>query len=425
MNPRALQWPLRVIVLGFSLGATALAGEAGWDEQKGFYIKDGDFTLETEFWIQGKADYLEEEIEFRGELWDAIGAESTSVDPKWSTTVRRARAVFQGTAYKPWLNYKFEADFGDGEAVIRDAWLAAHLKEGVNFRFGRFRAPFDLFRLFSERHQEFVENPIGTDALSPGRDLGAMYFGSASNRQFNWALAVQNGDGEDASSNGNDGLLLTARLEWQNAGGFDYHATALDRPENWQWTVGVALANNEQGALVGDTPEDDDDSCTPGVDEKCSYEGPGQTGFELFGALRGKRWQVGATVQKWSFDEARFNSDGELDDLSLTYWNVDFGFFLTERWELAARYGQQSSDDDLNFFDPVFPFLPPIVSERTDDEWRIGVTHYFLGNDLKLQVDYGEDSFLFKDRFNADGDLLTGENEGTVRGLRAMLSFFI
>lgn len=176
---------------------------------------------------------------------------------------------------------------------------------------------------------------------------------------------------------------------------------------------------------MGDTPDDGDNSCEPGVDKKCSYDTVGRSAFELFGALRGSRWQANATIQKWTIEAGRTTSEGRSDDLGITYWNVDFGFFVCNGWELAARYGQIKYDDSLAFFDPELPFLPPIVSDRTDKEWRIGVNRYFLNNNLKLQVDFGQDGFKFEDRFDDDGDVLKGVNEGTSKGLRAMLSFFI
>lgn len=421
MNSRAIRWLGQAAVATILLSAVAFAGEAGKDEKKGFFIKEGDFTLESEFWVQGKADYLKTNIDFKGDLWQAIGATSTEIDPKWDTTVRRARAVFGGTAFKPWLHWKLEADFGDGDAVLKDAYIATMLKEGMNFKFGQFRAPFDIFQLFSERDQTFVENPLGTDEFSPGRDLGAAYFGSASDKRFNWMVAVQNGDGENVNGNSDDGLLMSARFEFQNSGGFDYKATAVDRPTALQWTAGLAFTRNSSGPLVGD----ENSSCEPGVDKKCSYDTTSRSAVELFGALRGSRWQANATFQKWTIGDGRFTPSGDLDDLGITDWNVDFGYFVCDGWELAARYGQIKYDDPLAFFDPIFPFLPPIVSDRTDEEWRIGVNRYFLNNNLKLQVDFGQDGFKFKDQFDDDGDVLKGVNEGTSKGLRAMLSFFI
>jgi phosphate-selective porin len=415
------------LLAGLTLSPAALAGEAGKDDKQGFAIKEGDFSLQTEFWLQGKVDYLSEEIEFSGDLWDVIGASDTEIDPKADWSVRRARAIFYGTAFKPWLHWRLEGEYGLGQTRVLDAYLAAKVSAPVNVMLGQFKSPFDLYQLFRDRDLMFVEKPVMTDEFAPGRDVGVMYFGSAADRRFNWRVAVQNGDGIN-TTNSDDSLLTTLRFEVQNKGGFDYQESAFNRPDALQWTAGISWLATGSGTLTDDNTNagDNDGSCTPGVDEKCGYQSVDQDAVELFAAVRGNRWQANLSYQLWSFERGRIDDRNQPVDLDIDAWTAEFGIFVCDNWELALRYGLIEDQDEDFFFDPEVPLAPPVISEREDSEWRFGVNRYFLENNLKLQVDFGEYGFEFKDRLElGPGDVLTGENTGKVRGLRALLSFFI
>lgn len=387
----------------------AWAGEAGKAEDKGFFVKDGDFTLETEFWVHMRADYLQSKYDFSGELFS--GFENTEIDPKLEFRIKHARAIFGGKAFFPWLSWKLQTDFGKGQSRIRDAWVQIETSPKNGWRIGQFKSPFDIYKLTSASYGNFTERPGGTEFLWPrNRDVGVMYYGSTENKRFNWKAAVQNGNGDNQPENDNNKFMTTVRVEFQNEGGYAYKMTAIDHPDKLNYTVGLALMRNPQGSLSGNVTGD----CELGVDDKCTFSTVDRTAAELFGAVRGKRWQATTSLQMWTFEDGRLDQDGTLSDADFRYWNLDFGFFVSERDELLARIGQ------WEFSDAAYDGDGGSVTD-SNDEWRVGYSHYFSGNNFKFTVDYGQ--------WTASDDVdylgASGTQDLTTEGLRFLLAFQI
>ncbi|MBP7149672.1 MAG: hypothetical protein KBD01_19265 [Acidobacteria bacterium] len=415
-----------VALLCLALAAPTFAGEAGRSEDGNFFIREGDFTLNTELRLQIKASYEEEEFDLSGPLYSDFV--DTSEDPTTDFSVRRGRIAFFGQAFAPWLRYKIEADFGDGKSRLTDAYVEMKFANASNWRFGQFKQPFDFFQLMSSKYFQFVERPVGTDLLSPARDIGVMYYGSTASKRYNWSVALQNGNGPNHAGNDNDEFRLAARFEMQNEGGFKYMETAANHPEKLEWTVGLAYQSNPQGELVGNRAVDEDDEppfdCEIGISQTCDFENRDQTAYELFGAVRGRNWQFNGTYQMWSFEDDAFKpfGNGDLADRDLTYFNVQFGFFVAPKWEIAARYATWENDDPLDVTPADLADFPgELVSDVKSEEWRLGTNYYFSKHNFKLMVDYGEEKETFDDEFFGQ----RGKTEDTISGLRAMLAFFI
>lgn len=387
----------------------ALAGEAGKAEDKGFYLKDGDFTLETEFWVHMRADYLKTNYDFSGDAFS--GLVNTEIDPKLEFRIKHARAIFGGKAFFPWLSWKLQTDFGKGQSRIRDAWVQVETAPKNGWRIGQFKAPFDIYKLTPAAYGNFAERPEGTEFLWPRtRDVGVMYYGSTETKRFNWKAAVQNGNGDNQNENDNNKFMLSARAEFQSEGGYEYKMSAIDHPDKLEYTVGLALMSNPQGNLIGNVTQD----CVLGTDDKCTYRTVDRTAIELFGALRGKRWQATTSLQLWNFEDGRLDPDGKLTDADFRYWNVDVGFFVSERDEILARVGQ------WEFTDPSYDNEGDTVNESSE-EWRVGYSHYFLGNHFKFTVDYGQATDSTDVEFSGAG----GTQDLSTEGLRFLLAFQI
>lgn len=388
----------------------ALAGETGKAQDKGFFIKDGDFTLETEFVLHFRADYLEDQFDFNGSAFD--GSSNTTIDPKLDFRTRHARANFGGQAFFPWLTWKIQTEFGGGQARIRDAWIQTKSSDHNVWKFGQFKSPFDIFKLAGDEVQNLAERPDGTNFLWPrNRDIGVMYSGRTEDKRVSWAIAFQNGNGDNQPENDNDQFMTTVRLELQNEGGFVYKLSAIDHPESVQWVAGIAFMQNPQGGLTGDDGSDD---CILGADKVCKFTTVDRDAWELFGAVRGGRWQGTGTYQKWNLQDARLDENGDLDDEQFEFWDVDFGYFVSEKDEIVGRYGQ------WEFKKVAFDELGD-ASRDSADEWRLGYTHYWNGNNLKFTVDYGQSVAT------SDVKILgaSGTEKLTTKGLRFLLGFVL
>jgi hypothetical protein len=398
------------ILASSAIAIAAAYGEAGKGENKGWYIKDGDFSLQTEFALQTGFNYLEDNFEFTGELFD--GAVDTEVDPKLDFRVKLARANFSGTAFFPWLSWKLQTEFASGSPRLRDAWIQIRKSDRNGWQFGQFKSPFDIYKLTPASYNTFIERPDGTRLLwERTRDIGVMYIGNTADRRVNWAVALQNGNGDNRDGNDNDKFMTTVRFEVQNEGGYEYRASAVDHPASLQYTAGVAWMQNPQGGLEGAQTVG---GCVVGTDFKCDYKTVDRDALEAFLALRGGRWQLTSSIQRWNFEDGVTDENGDPKDSDLDYFNLDFGFFVSDRDELIGRWGvwefKQFSFDSLGEGD-----------RQEGDEWRVGYVHYFSGHNLKLGLDYG--SSTVSTELEIAGS--TGEEQARTEGLRFLLSFLI
>lgn len=423
----------------------ALAGEAGKGEKGGFFIKDGDFSLNMEFRVQFKADYLKDQVNWDGYLYEGLA--DTEYDPKANFLMRRVRAAFSGTAFAPWLNYKLEVDYGRGKTALTDAFLDMRFSGANNWKFGQFNYPFDIFQMISDKTLMFVERPAGTEGseliedggffwpLNKSRDIGVMYYGYSEGKRFNWFASVMNGNGVNNLSNDNNKFRMGLRFEVQNEGGFKYVGTAADHPSKLEYTAGIAFQKNPRGsAMSSSNPTGLDDGgnptfdCILGVSEECRWETEDVRAYELFGALRGKNFQITGTFQSWTYADGVFDQFGAVDDRKFNYWVLQGGYFVTPKLELALHYSQ------LKDTDPYYDFLEveekfqaqqefiPVRTENKFTEWRLGINYYFFKNNLKLNFDWGQEKLKVSDEVSEIGN---GELEFKNSGPRLMLSFLI
>lgn len=443
----------------------ALAGEAGRDD-KGFFIKEGEFSLYIGGFVQFKADYLEGKHEYSGDFFrvympddSILSYKDTKIDPKANFTVRRARVNFSGKAFKPWLNFMLEVDYGQGVKAnpgqtaaadnpkVTDAYLGLNFSDTFNLRLGQFKVPFDLFNMINDRAQMFVEAPVGTDLFSPKRDVGIMYTGNSKDKRITWNLGVFNGAGSNKPQNDNSKQMIAARIEYQNAGGFKYRATAVDHPKKAEYTVGLAFLSNGKNVYDGGLTDPNGSDCVPGLSTKCEYITKNVSATELFGAYRISNFQISGTYQMWDFNTLSqswlagskpLTSDNpEIADstkLKVNYFNVEAGLFVTDRMEVGLRLSQWKHKDSLYFFDGTTRLLskdPLGVTQigKTDykvNEIRLGFNYYFAGNNAKVMVDLGQEETTVDknahDFFPKVGG--TGTAKYKASGLRTMFSFF-
>jgi phosphate-selective porin OprO/OprP len=126
--------------------------------------------------------------------------------------LNRVRPVFEGTVFHN-FDFKLMPDFGQGKAVIQDAFLDAHFLPWLSVRVGKFKGPVGLERLQSARDLQFVERALPID-LVPNRDIGVALHGEFFGGVLGYEAGVFNGsiDGNSNDVDENDEKDFEGRL---------------------------------------------------------------------------------------------------------------------------------------------------------------------------------------------------------------------
>ncbi len=351
----------------------------------GFWFKsgDGDFQLNTGGYLQ--AD---------GRAFTA--GEASQVD---TFLLRRVRPVLQGTLYK-FIGFRVMPDFGEGKAVLQDAYLELRYFPKMSIRAGKFKAPFGLERLQSGTDLMFVERGLPTD-LVPNRDLGIQLGGELAKSRLNYAFGLFNGtpDGASVDTDNNNGKDFVARV----------FGSPFSGARRFRLLDGLGLgfalsAGTQDGALP-------------------SFKTPAQSTFFTYAngvtASGGRRrYSPQAYYYRGPFGlMAEFVRSNQAVEMSGTGskilnkgWQVAGSYLLTREnatfkrlspqrdfhigrrtwgaWELVARIGQLNVDP--NAFS--LGLADPAKSARRARSWAAGV-NWYLNRNVKIALDYERTSF--------------------------------
>ena len=126
--------------------------------------------------------------------------------------LRSARPYLEGTLYGI-ADFKLMPDFGNGKAIIQDAYVKLHPWAWLQLAAGKMKVPFGLERLQAEPSTYLAERGLPT-ALSPNRDIGFVL----SSELLSGALLVEfglfDGQADNVLTDGDssDGKDLVARV---------------------------------------------------------------------------------------------------------------------------------------------------------------------------------------------------------------------
>lgn len=301
-------------------------------------------------------------------------------------------------------------DFGNGQAVVQDAYLDFTYLPGAKIRFGKMKPPVGLERLASGSELLFIERALPTD-LVPNRDVGVQILGeNLGGGVLNYGLGIFNGvaDGGSGDLDTNNTKDFAGRVFLH-----PFRTTSVGALKG----LGIGFAGTsgtQQGALpVLRTAAQSTfftyskDTLAGGNRFRFSpqayyYVGP-------FGLL-------GEYVQSVQ-DVKNGTTVGEINNHS---WQVAASFVLTGEnasyrsvtpkkpfnpktgsygaVELAGRFTRLNIDNDAF----ILKFASPTASARQASTWTAGVNWYFSKN-LKFQVNYEQTEF--------DGGSATGDRK--------------
>jgi len=320
--------------------------------------------------------------------------------------LERVRPVFEGTVFKNY-DFKLMPDFGQGKAVIQDAFLDAHFMPWLSLRAGKYKAPVGLERLQSARDLIFVERSLPTD-IAPNRDIGVWLHGEAVKDLLGYEVGVANGaaDGSGDDSDENDSKDVEGRVfatPFKRSGIKPLQGLGLGVAATTGQEDGSAPAYKTVGQQTFF-------SFNSGVAAHGNRTRISPQGFYYWGpfGLLGEYIISYEDVTKQTLDERLANSA----------WQVTASYVLTGekasyegvvplrplnpaegRWgavELAARVGHLGIDNDAfrNFSSTTTPnaFADPTKSASEAMNWGIGL-NWYLNRGVKFMLDYDQTSF--------------------------------
>lgn len=168
---------------------------AGWDE--GFFLRSSDNNFHLRITGQIQADY-------RAYL-DPV--DYTDIDRFF---LRRARLGIEADMFK-YYEFRFLPDFGQGQAVIQDAYLNVHYLDEFQVEAGKFKQPVSYEQLIQDRYVPTLERSL-IDQLVPARDEGVMLHGrKLFSDRLEWAVSVSNGE-INGNTDTNDHKDLNGRI---------------------------------------------------------------------------------------------------------------------------------------------------------------------------------------------------------------------
>jgi phosphate-selective porin OprO and OprP len=338
-----------------------------------------------------------------GGLIQADGRFYTESDPAsvlGSSTflLRKVRPVLQGTVYK-YFDFRLMPDFGNGQALVQDAYLDFTYLPGAKVRFGKFKPPFGLERLQLDAENLFIERALPTD-LVPNRDVGVQAFAENLGGVFDYALGVFNGvpDGGSGDLDTNNTKDFAGRVFVH-----PFRTTSIEPLKG----LGVGLAGtagSQQGLLsvlrtpaqaifftytAGTLAAGNRNVISP---QAYYYWGPfGLLGEYVrsvqdvkkgttLGEIDNQAWQVAASYVLTG-ENASFKSVTPRRQFSPA--NGGFGAV-----ELTGRYTQLNVDNDAF----ILKFADSSISARRARTWTAGVNWHFTKN-LKFEVNYEQSAF--------------------------------
>jgi hypothetical protein len=265
----------------------------------------------------------------------------------------RTKLIFSGNVGSPDWMYKIEGNFDrDGGGFdLLDAWIGYDMQNGWRIFMGQLRVPLQREWLVGDGAQ------LAVDRSNVNYDFGGTFTQGImlnySNEQFRMSVSFNDGVVGFGGTGGN--------IPWDS---YDTEYAFTGRAEvlfsgTWeQFEDFTSPQGSEQGIMVGvaghwQNPEYGDD---PGVKKDDVWTVSGDVSMEFDG------WNL-------------FGAINYQDALDSNPWGIvaQGGFYLTDKWEIFARYEWLDFDDDV-----------------TDDLSIItfGVNGYYSSN-VKMTADFG------------------------------------
>lgn len=330
---------------------------AGYDGSK-FFLKsdDGNFLLRPFGMVQFRYLYNHQD--------NAAAASTDADDDRSGFEVTRLRVGMFGHAFDPSVQYAILTGHGgDGSALLLDAWVKKAFENGVFVQAGQFKTPYLREYLVSEKSLALVERSMLSSHISCGYTQGVM--AGWGNDDVRVAVSFNDGAGEINTKwfEEDTEWAFSGRGDWLVLGDWKDYADFQAWPDGSPlWAIGGGV-HVQQGEYGTDQQSFVDANGNPA---------PGSPEVTM------TRWTLDSTYKRdgWSFYAAvvgeHDSSDaGNRDQIG---WLVQSGLFVTDQWELLARY--EWGDPDM-------------AGEDELSILTLGTNYFFRKHQLKLSGDVG------------------------------------
>jgi phosphate-selective porin OprO/OprP len=370
----------------------------------GFSLKsaDGKFTLKFRGLVQADA---------------RVFVSDSAVPANTTFFIRRARPILDVTVGK-YLDLRLQPDFGQGTAVLFDAYADVKIDPAFAVRVGKFKPPVDLERLQSASDIVFAERALATN-LAPNRDIGLQLWGDVAGGVvsyqagvFNGVPDLGNGDGDVSDAKDIAGRVFLTPFKTGSLAGLGLGvagSTGLERG-----TVAASALPGYRTAGQQTWFRYASSTTTPAsnvyADGRRSRVAPQAYFYTGSLGLHGEYIQSYQTVSRATFATVK---------LKHSAWQTTGSYFLTGEknsfrsaspkkpfdpkagtWgalEIAARYSELSIDD------ATFPNYASAASTPSKAKaWAVGL-NWYLARAVKLAADYEHTTFT--------GGTATGDRE--------------
>ena len=327
------------------------------------------------------------------------------------TELRSARLQLEGRLFADFI-YELSIDFADGDADLKDAWLAYDARYPWRFTLGHFKEPFSLEEQTSRKHLTFMERAL-PNALVPGRNMGLAlhWYGE----QVTFAAGLFGDDyNDDTDDEGDEGWGVSSRLT--------YAPIADERS-----VIHVGLAASHRKI---------DDEETFRIDVRpeshltdIRYLDSGKIKQSHAVSLVGVEgvWLSGPLSLQGEWIQATLDRDDE-SSLDFGGWYLQGSWFLTGESRhykrQGARFGRVRPLGDQGAVELALRFSTLDLNDLDIDggesgQFTLGVNWYF-NPQIRFMANY---ILVVNDRnANADGDV-ESEDEPQIFQLRAQVDF--
>lgn len=295
--------------------------------------------------------------------------------------VRRFRVRFEGFAFTPKLEYKFQLGLSNqdnaavpgqaGSLLVRDAVLRYRFSRQTQLWVGQTKLPGNRERVISSQSLQFGDRSLANALYTLDRDIGVQL-----HHQFRVGqvvvrdkYAVSLGQGRNVAARDTGGFSYTARVEVLPFGEFtndgDYFDADLEREQTPKLSLAAGYNFNDEAQRKSGTTgvflKDARDLSTFFADIMFKYRG----------------WSLSS-----EYLHKKSGRNPVLQDSSDFYvtgwgWNIQSGYLFRNNIEVAARY---------TIVEPTNAITKAGLLGRVR-EMTLGVSKYFLHHDLKVQSD--------------------------------------
>ncbi|MHC5002742.1 MAG: porin [Planctomycetota bacterium] len=355
---------------------------AGYDNGAVIGSSDGNWLLRTNILMQQRFIYNNQE----GDVVDS---------DRWGFENTRTKFILTGHVVNPDWFYRVDINVGTGGLLptspatgvegeltntvedrtdLGNAYLGYDYGNGWKVMMGSMKAPFLREELVEAQYQLAVERSVLNYSFTAGYvdALALNYTGD----QFRFTGAIHDG----ANSGGS--VWSTPDTEWALAG----RAEILFSGTWEQFDDFTSPPGSEMGIMLGvagiyQTGES-------GTAMLSGLNGAGGVNFEVYGITIDASAEFGGFNLFAAFTYLDIDTDTLNADTSPYSLIVQGGFYLSESWELYARY--EYGDPDSGGVDDVSLFT-------------VGANYYFAGHNAKWTTDFGYGVDAVSSNFTAAG----------------------